>query len=158
MKELFLEYEDALALKELGFDEPCLAGFFHYVSDNPEKARQLLTPKDSIFGENYMFKNSVDFIEQLSMAVNHHPICNKNCSAPLYQQAFKFFREKYNLHSYITCSCTVNEILSYDWVIHKLMNNGKNKDENFITDYEQTFKKAELECLKKLIKLAKNEL
>jgi hypothetical protein len=100
----FIPYEQALALKELGFDEPCC-----------------------------------------------------NCSAPTFSQAFRWFREKYNLHSYITCSCSVNEILSYDWVIHKVMNNKKNKDENFITDYEQTFEEAELKCLKKLIEIVKEK-
>jgi hypothetical protein len=35
------------------------------------------------------------------------------------------------------------------------MNSGKSRDENFITDYEQTFEEAELECLKKLIEIVK---
>ena len=125
MKKEFIPYEQSVLLKELGFDEPC---FKKYIAgclwSNPT------TPE---IYENIR-PNSSD------------------CLAPLYQQAFRWFREKYFLHSYITCSCTVNEILSYNWVIHKMMNSDT-KEENFLTDYEQTSEQAELECLKKLIEM-----
>ena len=49
----------------------------------------------------------------------------------------------------------MNEILSYDWTIHKIMNPGT-REENFIKDYERTYEEAELECLKKLIEIVKN--
>ncbi len=120
MENVFIPYEQALDLKELGFDEPC----FGY--------------RDS--SGNLMIKKT--------------PHCV--ISTPTYSQAFRFFRKKYFLHSYITCSCTVNEILSYDWTIHKVMNNGT-REENFISDYERTYEDAELECLKKLIEITKGK-
>jgi hypothetical protein len=63
----FVPYEQALALKELGFDEPC---FFSYELD-------------------YEYFNRAYYNH-----INHnsHP---KLVSVPLYQQAFQFFREKY---------------------------------------------------------------
>ena len=37
------------------------------------------------------------------------------------------------------------------------MMNSDTKEENFLTDYEQTSEQAELACLDKLIELAKNQ-
>jgi hypothetical protein len=126
MEKYFVPYEQALALKELGFDEPCTRYYW----------------SDGLYSKSY------------NIPFNYNGKENY-ISVPTFSQAFRWFREKYNLHSYITCSCTVNEILSYDWIIHKVMNSGKSRDENFITDYEQTFEEAELECLKKLIEIVK---
>lgn len=69
MEKEFVTYEQALALKELGFDEPC---FTHYLK------KILLNNLVTVDTINSKFDNS-------------------RCSAPLYQQAFRFFREKYNL-------------------------------------------------------------
>ena len=64
----FVPYEQALALKELGFDEYCLA---------------LITPNGNL--------ESIDMEdwEKVSGTI----------LAPLYQQAFRWFREKYDLYS-----------------------------------------------------------
>jgi hypothetical protein len=70
MEKEFISYKQALALKELGFDKPC---FFSYNIWNNKKLN------DAYY--NY---------------VNHNEI-NDLVSAPLYQQAFSFFRENYNL-------------------------------------------------------------
>ena len=122
LKKEFVPHEQALALKELGFDEPC---FKKYIAgclwSNPT------TPE---IYEN-IHSNSSD------------------CLAPLYQQAFRWFREKYNLHSYIVDS------KSYKWYF--------NIDDMTIDDvisevlYFKTFEEAELECLKKLIEIVKNK-
>ena len=83
MNKEFIPYEQALALKELGFDEPCLStytwdGFKHDVltciSENPVIIKERLNSNN----DKYTY------------------------SAPLYQQAFRWFREKYQLHSTIT--------------------------------------------------------
>jgi hypothetical protein len=66
MNKEFIPYEQALALKELGFDEPCFGSY------NPFGSKQLSCSGIYTYG---------------------------NCiAAPLYQQAFRFFREKYDLH------------------------------------------------------------
>ena len=71
MKDLFVPYEIAVQLKEIGFNEPCLV--IHSFVD----------------GElNFMYVNtfhSNDDVNELSAA------------APTFSQAFEFFREKYNL-------------------------------------------------------------
>lgn len=150
MNKDFVPHEEALALKELGFDEECFAGYFNYVSDNPERATQLLAPKDSIFGENYMFKNSVDFIKMPSMAINHHPIVNKNCAAPLYQQAFRWFREKHSLIGLVEGGYDKGKNI-FTYVIWDDF-----KDE-VCEKYFSSYEEAELVCLKKLTKIVKSK-
>lgn len=72
MKDFTL-YPEALALKELGFDEPC---FGYYI--------ELRNPKEGILTIGKCEKNSHGII-----------------IAPTYSQAFRFFREKYGLYSSI---------------------------------------------------------
>ena len=74
MNKEFIPYEQALELKELGFDERCF-GFYnprHEISKEP-----LYEHTGGTF-DNY---NRTDYL----------------VSAPLYQQAFRWFREKYDL-------------------------------------------------------------
>ena len=138
MKNEFIPYEQALELKQLGFDEPC----FGYYDGNHNL--------------QYMFNGKSEKFTERKMCVSDS-VRTEWISAPTFSQAFIWFRKKYFLHSYISCSCTVNEILSYDWIIHKIMNTGT-REENFITDYERTYEDAELECLKRLIEIIRNHL
>jgi hypothetical protein len=67
------------------------------------------------------------------------------CKAPLFQQAFRWFREKYQLHSTIT---SISQE-SWQWHITKPGESlGKLYGEDFYTHEE-----AELACLDKLIEL-----
>jgi hypothetical protein len=112
----FVPYTEALALKELGFDEPCFGWY----------------SKDGTFYEGKM------------------TIHQGLLSAPLYQQAFRWFREKYNLIGLVEGG--------YD--------NGKNiftyviwndfKD-SIVDDYYQTYEEAELACISKLIEIVKQQ-
>jgi hypothetical protein len=69
MEKEFIQYTEALALKELGFDEPCFAYF-------KDEEFQYPNPYEP-------FKNS----EMKSWCI----------TAPLYQQVFRWFRENYGL-------------------------------------------------------------
>ena len=66
----FIPYEQALALKELGFDEPC---FMTYLNGKLDK-------------EIFLFNHSI----------RSHST-QEFVSAPLYQQAFRWFRKVYGL-------------------------------------------------------------
>lgn len=123
VESLFCPYEQALALKELGFDEPCI-GFF----ENNGKNSLLVT--DSV-----NFTNTDLEVEGVS--------------SPLYQQAFRWFREKYNLNSFIIDS------KSYNWYfnINDMIIDDVVSEVLFFKSYEE----AELECLKKLIEIAKKQ-
>ena len=125
MNKEFIPYEQALALKELGFDEPC---FVFYYGDG-------YGPTDDT-----IFKTSTD---------------SNPCNAPLYQQAFRWFREKYSLFGCIDLHTStpihwyirIDDIIKNDYVYHS-------EDENLKFD---TYEEAELKCLKKLIEIVKEK-
>jgi len=150
MNKEFVLYNEALVLKELGFDEPCFANFFNYVGSKP----QLSLPNSSVFGDNYLFKNSVDNTQN----ENLNAVTNKNCSAPLYQQIFRWFEEKYGLFSNILDypSCSLRCFFSINKYEHNIF---KQEIYNCIshdkTKLYNTRREAELACLKELIKIVK---
>ena len=122
MEKEFIKYTEALALKELGFDEKCLG---------------------------YYIKNSSLWCNWLDVKFNDDPSNDKEdfvADAPLYQQAFKWFREKYGLQS------NVSHGLIFSFVINnKSYEDFPNSEDNWF----RTFEEAELACLKKLIEIVK---
>ena len=82
MEKEFVTHEQSIALKELGFDEPCLAHFTKYSKNG--------TPHLVVW-EDYSKHQDVNEMSGYG-----------ECLAPLKQQVFKFFREKYDLDSYIS--------------------------------------------------------
>jgi len=123
MTKEFIPYEEALALKELGFDEPC----FGYYTD-----RKLFTFQDEN-GEAWL---------------------HSDIQAPLYQQAFRWFREKYELYQAVYADKRADDLtLLYKVHVYKL-------DEE-LSEYAYrwaiTYEEAELECLKQLIKIVKEK-
>ena len=129
MEKEFIPYEQALALKELGFDEPCI-GYYNY--------------NGSHF---FKYKPKTD---------------DKNLTkAPLYQQAFRWFREKYNIQGYIYSSTVrgnsekTKQFTGYIWNINGI-------DMPFLStdardEFHDTYEEAELACLIKLIELVKTK-
>ncbi len=117
MKDQFIPYEQALALKELGFDEFCFGVW---------ASGQLVIGYD----------------------ISEYPK-NVESLAPLYQQAFRWFREKYQLDSSIALVAN-----GYGFYIHK-NRNYTNKGESY--GMYITYEEAELECLKKLIEIVKQK-
>ena len=130
MEKEFIPYEQALALKELGFDEPCLAMFDEY----------------KIFEYNSILHNANILIDCVS--------------APLYPQAFRWFREKYNLHANpyttdmgaIEYCFQIRDLYSEKYVYDNFVGAGSSYNGTFNTPEE-----AELECLKKLIEILKEQ-
>ena len=86
MKEQFVPYDIALKLKELGFNERCLAIYINSVL-------KPITQKP-ISGNQYYVFNSVK---------NNILINPMNCTAPLWQQAIDWFREKHNIQVLQIC-------------------------------------------------------
>jgi len=102
MKNEFIPYEQALALKGLGFDEPCLS-YYEGESFSYHLA--------SIKGDDYIIP------------------------APLYQQAFRWFREKHGLRHFIEFDDGhYNAVVQSSLVYHC-----------------DTYEEAELACLNRLI-------
>ena len=82
MTKEFVLYKQALALKELGFDEPCLAHWYNETPTNSEG--QCLV----------YYKKPWDNQKIINGVIRDYYF------APTYSQAFRFFREKYNAHIY----------------------------------------------------------
>jgi hypothetical protein len=134
MKNQFLPYELALELKLIGFDNSCLAKY------------QKLSEST-----NYQF-------QLLQKEINCNKLGNA-ISAPLYQQCFSYFRDKCNLHPSFTrykISSTKKSpaIFPHIYEIHII--NENNSETIHVGDYN-TYEKAELECIKKLIEIVKNK-
>lgn len=121
MKKQFIPYEQALELKELGFDEICLGYYFNGNTFSTSMNNTMFT------------KNSI---------VSNRP--DNVITAPLWQQAFDFFREKHNLHYIIYKNINID---GYDYC--EITNNG------IINKNTYSYEEARLECLKKLIELCK---
>jgi len=114
----FIPYEQALELKQLGFDEPCF-GFYT---------------------EEY--KNLIKTFCEYPINLPTKPFL-----APTYSQAFRWFREKYNLKFHIREDnwnnwCSVYILIS--------------DEHERVGDY-LTYEEAELECLNKLIEIVKTK-
>ena len=80
----------------------------------------------------------------------YHPDSDIVLDNPTFSQAFRFFREKYGLH-YIICKNIQMDGYGYREVI---LIPYMEENENTIF---KTYEEAELECLKKLIEIAKKQ-
>ena len=141
MKKEFIPYEQALELKELGFNEECSAYYFVY----QDKLRF------SYAGIEFDFDSGNDYID----LVNYSDYTPKEYAiAPTYRQAFRWFREKYNITSEISISANHRNDAK-KWM-HSVTNLEVMLYTNSDTTFE-TYEEAELACLKKLIEIAKNK-
>jgi hypothetical protein len=115
----FIPYQQALALKELGFDEPCFGIWME--RGNKHDVMYVAKQEDAWMAEQ-----------------------NDGILAPLYQQAFRWFREKYGLVIVIKPISDIKLELGYN-----LTKNG------LIMKACTTYEEAELACLNRLIEIVK---
>lgn len=128
MQKEFIPYEQALELKELGFDE----GSLDQYNINGELSRL-----------------------RLGFIIKNEPLTQGYCSAPLYQQAFRWFRDK-QLSDACICRYQSRDdgglyyyyVINHDFGVEET----KHFKEGFIS-YEE----AELACLKEMIEIVKNK-
>ena len=125
MEKEFITYEQALALKKLGFDDMCFA-----------------------------FYRSP--IIELMRCRNSEPwMGNSVVSAPLKQQVFRWFREKY----FLDCEIYLQEERGHKFyhylVLQLVRGNIEWKSKNTIRF--KTYEEAENACIDKLIELVKQQ-
>ena len=123
MEKEFVPYEQALELKQLGFDEECFS-YYTY----PEGK----------------FSNVLSFNSYKNTALK--------TSSPTFSQAFRWFREKYNL---------IPDIQYYGNWNFEIFRIGEFAEPMDDVNVDYTFKggtyeESELECLKKLIEVIKD--
>lgn len=123
----FIPYEQALELKQLGFDEPCLA----FYGGKEEDQKIYFNTIRNASGDYLPYQTSQDRLSWFG--------------APLFQQAFRFFREKYNLYM---------AMLPYKNRFEISIRSG-----HYLIDIGSytTYEEAELACLKKLIEIVKHK-
>lgn len=154
MQKEFIPYEQALELKELGFDENCMAMYHLNKIDGITKSELILKEANTNISDVFT-------------------------RAPLYQQAFRWFREK-NITKitinkrgdYIEGQLTLLPLIFLNkYQIHVISPSvsyfssdltGKNKPFYAeplykFTDSATSYEEAELACLNKLIEIVKNK-
>lgn len=134
MKENFIDYNQALALKKLGFSDFCFAGY-------DKESKELWI---GYLNEGEQFNRYYYYL------------------APVFSQAFKFIREKYNLIHSIQpeyYETGINYCWQITWYLPK-----EEWSEYIIHDGTglfgdngeyATYEKAEIACLNNLIKICK---
>jgi len=133
MENEFTTYEQALALKELGFDEPCIGWY------NPQvNYKEVTTDKYWAFhltGEWENFK-----------------------PAPTFSQGFKWFREKHGLIGLPRRDPSRNYNGWWFEIFEQKIksDNPISLDDSDYINFD-TYEEAELECLKQLIKVVKEK-
>jgi len=132
MNKEFVNYNQALKLKELGFDEPCF-GFYQLeygeirpimVDDNEQyRLTGYRTCKNSEIPKHYT-------------------------SAPTFSQAFRWFREKYGMIFTLIASTYYYPSVSF------INTDGNSEIE--LGEFE-TYEEAEIACLEKLIEIVESK-
>lgn len=138
-KKEFVKYEVAVELKKLGFDEPCL-GRWLVVKEWEEPTGEII----------------------LQLGTKAEDYDKDQCPAPLFSQAFRFFREKYQWQSYIEpTSDQHSRELGYNYCLwnYKTGEEYNTMPQNCPSgDWEfKKYEDAELACLIKLIEIVKNK-
>ena len=128
MKNEFVTYEQALALKELGFSSPYPIGGYQ--------------------------GGAVFYYEKGNLYYDGRPMYSSDAhagqiDAPLYQQAFRWFREKYGL--FIQPNRTIDT--SGVWYYFSIAT--KRTD---VCEGSFSYESAEQACLDKLIEIAKKQI
>ncbi len=127
MEKEFIPYEQALALKELGFESPYLIGGY-------QGGKVFYYEKGELYYDSRPMYSSDAHSGQIL--------------APLYQQAFRWFREKHNIDSY-HIEPTNNMFGNFYGVLGL-------RTATFNGGFK-TYEEAELACLKKLIEILKRK-
>ena len=139
MNKKFIPYEQALELKELGFDDPCFV--YTYTGDTGNNTNCIL--------------------ETIPSLAKNHNLDSLCISHPTFSQAFRFFREKYNMLANVYSNAS-----GFLFEYHDTTGGTHRFDSGFImnritnTNYSgcwDSYQEAELACLRKLIEIVKNK-
>lgn len=147
MEKHFATYEQSLALKELGFDEPCLANY----NNLTDKTR-------FIFGKTNEGCITVNKVPGTDKIV----ISNERILAPLKSQVFEWFRDNHQLFYNIETNCSqLSSEWGFDYTIFD-----KENDKWLSTEPQncppgettyKTYEETESGCINKLIEMVKKK-
>jgi hypothetical protein len=132
MEKEFIPYEQALALKELGFNEPCILLY-----------RGLDAQPVCQMGYGFKTEKNSDYNDET----------NYWLTVPTFSQAFRWFREKHKLYH------TINMFGDWDKPQYSYLVSGRtmnNPAHMWHFEDKDSHEEAELACLIKLIEIVKN--
>ena len=145
MEQEFVIYDQGLALKELGFDEPCFAA---YSGDEDNSSL-------------FIYWNDLVNMSELFISQDNCEKFDYECLAPTFSQAFKWFRDNHQLFYTIETNCSQ---LSFEWGFDYTIFDKEN-DKWLSTEPQNcppgettyvTYEEAESACIDKLIEIVKN--
>ena len=144
MTKEFVKFEQALALRELGFDEPCFTSY-----DDEGDLRNPFDYSNSEYDHNRRYiGDTKHFVYNSELTIENFngnkDLYTQFIAAPLYQQAFRWFRDTHNCHH------TINLNKKYVGIAYSSV-------VNFSIDEFDTYEETELACLIELIKIVKNK-
>jgi len=134
MKREFLTYEQSLGMRAIGFNEPCLAYY----------------DKDGDFLGDISVNEDTDNLYTNADFVMYQDLKVADVSAPTFSQAFRWFREKHQLFSWVKVE------YEYGGTSYGLYITGV-RQSDIANGPFTTYEEAELACLNKLIEIVKNK-
>ena len=154
IKEQFVTYEIALKLKELGFDEECLAyyskeGVYADIDYNKTNFVLLSSKKmGELVGHGSVNNSLFKWLKENDKTSGELYTLSESVTASLWQQAIDFLREKYLLHIEIQSPDYPDDV-NFSWNIHKICEFGSlASGESF--DYYKVREQAILKCIELL--------
>ena len=145
MNKEFIPYTEALALKELGFDEDCFA-----IWSGIDELNFSVTDTIRLYSSGFRINGT----QSSKFYVNDFN--SLRVAAPTFSQAFRWFREKQEIEGFVHKSIEGN----YYFVIKRIGNNESNMYE-FIKTPPKNFdiyEEAEIACLEKLIEIVEQNV
>lgn len=149
MEKEFVTYEQAVKLKELGFEEPCFA--YYSINNIENKLFYDIDPDDgelTALNQNQFYHNNLSEVGRIS--------------SPLKQQAFRWFRDKHQLFYTIETNCSqLSSEWGFDYTIFD-----KENDKWLSTEPQncppgettyKTYEETESGCIDKLIEMVKKK-
>ena len=158
MEKEFIPYELAVALEELGFNEPCLLAYHldFYVED--EKGTITLEFYEDGVTNEQLHYITVELNKGEKIIAEGY---TNSYAAPTWHQAFKWIRDNF----YLVCIVfnddgdIEHENLRYNWeirVVTRSFKDLKNQRNARLGEYTyRSYEEAELDCLKQMLKLLK---
>jgi hypothetical protein len=125
MNKEFIPYEQALELKELGFDEICVSFF---------------TPEGDLYQSEGYYKYGKN-------------VFGDEVIAPLYQQAFRWFRDRHGLYT----DLFVDDDQTFGFCVSSFAEEGRCRLDKPIKRQFSTYEESELECIKFLIEIVERK-
>jgi hypothetical protein len=142
MEKHFVTYDQALALKELGFDESCLSEFW-----KRDDGELFPISGNELFELKYQ-KERTSNVDDMTFVINR----------PLKSQVFEWFRDKHNLYHEIRTFAWDYDKKELGFSIRTYLNPIDIETERLIhSEVYETYKEAESACIDKLIEIVKSK-